>query len=172
MPPAAKPLAAMSARPLDPARLAAANINPATLLATDYLNRFNEPVMLLDLLATSPECLDDLLAWRPASYREHFAASRQAHRDVVISAYEAADLSARRRLDELADAMNAILLAAREALRREPQGAGAAATARRAAARLKPLMARAAALIAGREMGGKRVRSGAVQAAVDALMER
>lgn len=171
MPPAAKPLAALSARPPDPARLAAANINPATLLATDYLNRFNEPVMLLELLATAPDCLEDLLAWRPATYREHFAASRQVHRELIICAYEAADPAARRRLDEIADTMTAILLAARETLQREPQ-AVAAVTARRAAARLKPLVARAAAVIAGRETGAKRLRTGAVQAAVDALMER
>src|SRR5947209_7116892 len=111
----AKPFAVPHA--LDPARLAQANISRSTLLATDYLNRFNEPVMLLDLLATAPDCIEDLLAWRPATYREHFGQSVQGHRELVIAAYEAADPSARRRLDELADAMTAILLATREALR-------------------------------------------------------
>ena len=53
-------------------RLSDANINPATGLATDYLNRFSEAVMLLDLLSNCPEFREDFLAWEPLSYREHF----------------------------------------------------------------------------------------------------
>ena len=59
---------------LDPARLAAANINPKTGLASDYLNHFNEAIMLLDLLPTTPECIVELIGWEPLSYEEHFAA--------------------------------------------------------------------------------------------------
>ena len=62
-------------------RLADANINPATGLATDYLNHFNEAIMLLEMLSSCPECRDDFLGWRPMSYREHFAASRFKGRD-------------------------------------------------------------------------------------------
>ena len=54
---------------LDPARLAAANINPKTGLASDYLNHFNEAIMLLEMLASCPECVDDFRAWKPMSYR-------------------------------------------------------------------------------------------------------
>jgi hypothetical protein len=43
-----------------PEQLAKANINPTTGLATDYLNHFNEAIMLLDLVATVPDCLPDL----------------------------------------------------------------------------------------------------------------
>ena len=53
-------------------RLEDANINPSTGLATDYLNRFNEAVMLLDMLTTCPEFRADFLSWEPMSYREHF----------------------------------------------------------------------------------------------------
>jgi len=35
-------------------RLSDANINPSTGLATDYLTRINEAVMLLDMLANLP----------------------------------------------------------------------------------------------------------------------
>ena len=62
-------------------RLADANINPATGLSTDYLNHFTEAIMLLEMLSSCPECLDDFLGWRPKSYREHFAASRFSDRD-------------------------------------------------------------------------------------------
>jgi hypothetical protein len=62
------------------ASLTEARINPATGLATDYLNRFNEAVMLLDMLSSCPEFREDFLAWEPMSYREHFrlCASRPA----------------------------------------------------------------------------------------------
>jgi hypothetical protein len=53
-----------------------AQINPFTGLATDYLNHFNEAIMLLEMLPRSPDCRNDLLGWRPMSYREHFANSR------------------------------------------------------------------------------------------------
>ena len=51
-----------------------ANINPSTGLATDYLNHFNEAIMLLEMIPDMPECAADFLTWQPTSYREHFAA--------------------------------------------------------------------------------------------------
>src|SRR5436305_13873815 len=89
------------------AALKAANINPNTGLATDYLNHFNEAIMLLDLLPQMPECIVELIGWEPLSYQEHFEQSHFKDRDLAIAAYEAADPIARVRLDELADTMNA-----------------------------------------------------------------
>ena len=48
------------------------NINEQTLLATDYLNHFNEVVMLIEMIADMPECLEDAQAWAPKSYQDHF----------------------------------------------------------------------------------------------------
>src|SRR5215207_4695316 len=104
------------ARAIDPARLAAANINPKTGLATDYLNHFNEAIMMLEMLPAMPECVEDLLQWRVMSYREHFLATHQKHRDLVLAAYETAEPHARFLLDECTDTMDAILTAARDAL--------------------------------------------------------
>src|SRR6266480_3250783 len=98
-------------RPIDAARLAAANINPKTGLATDYLNHFNEAIMLLDLLPQTPECIVELIGWEPLSYQEHFAASHFKDKELAIAAYMAAEPGARLRLDELADTMNALLVA-------------------------------------------------------------
>ena len=50
-------------------RLDGTNINPVTGLATDYLNHFNEAIMLLEMLPVAPDCKEDFLAWRPMSYR-------------------------------------------------------------------------------------------------------
>lgn len=68
-------------------RLQGSNINPDSLLATDYLNHFNEVVMLLGLLADMPECLDDLRGWEPLSYPQHFLASSLSDRLLAVEAY-------------------------------------------------------------------------------------
>ena len=52
---------------IDPEVLARANINPATGLATDYLNHFNEAIMLLEMLSAMPDCAEDFLVWEPMS---------------------------------------------------------------------------------------------------------
>jgi hypothetical protein len=49
-----------------------ANINPVSLLATDYLNHFNEAVMLLELIPDMPDMLEDAKRWAPKPYKQHF----------------------------------------------------------------------------------------------------
>ena len=65
--------------------LLAANVNPATKLATDYLNLFNEALMLINLVGDSPELLEELADWQPCSYEVHFRASPFHFKDVVVS---------------------------------------------------------------------------------------
>ena len=152
------------------ARLAEANINPATGLATDYLNHFNEAIMLLEMLSSCPECRDDFLGWRSMSYREHFEASRFKGRALAIAAYDAADPSLRGCLDTLAGTMTAVLEATRAAMGSDIAPATAVALAERAAALLRPLVARAGAVINGEDSAeaGEPVTP---QAVVDALMK-
>lgn len=69
------------------ARLEGTNINTESMLATDYLNHFNEVVMLLEMLPDMPECLDDLKDWAPKSYAEHFQDSVFSDRDLAVEAY-------------------------------------------------------------------------------------
>jgi hypothetical protein len=47
------------------AALAAANINPQSGLATDYLNHFNEAIMLLEMIPDMPDCVEDFLIGGP-----------------------------------------------------------------------------------------------------------
>jgi hypothetical protein len=151
-------------------RLHEANINPVTGLATDYLNHFNEAIMLLEMLSSCPDCLDDFLAWRPLNYRQHFAASRFKGRNLAIAAYDAADPSLRKSLDALTGTMTAMLEATRAALRSGiPKDAGGLIA--EAAAWLKPLVARAGALING-EADAKAGAAIAPQSIVDGLMKR
>ena len=68
-------------------RLAGTNINEKTLLATDYLNHFNELVMVLDLIPDMPDCLQDAREWVPKNYEEHFADSQFSDATLAIEAY-------------------------------------------------------------------------------------
>lgn len=157
---------------IDPETLARANINPITGLATDYLNHFNEAIMLLEMLSSMPDCVEDFIAWRPMSYHEHFAASRFKDRELAITAYDIANPAARERLDQLADAMNAILEATREALMLQLSPEAAGTLAEQAAASLKPLVARAGAVIHGHHIRPVADTEDDVpQAAIDALFE-
>jgi len=166
-------LADEDARPIDPARLKAANINPTTGLATDYLNHFNEAIMLLDLLPHTPECIVELIGWEPLSYEEHFAASHFKDKELAIAAYAEAEPIARVRLDELADTMNALLVATCEAFQRRASLESANALAAETAARLKPLVARAGAVINGYDIAhSEDMTTGEQQATVDALFEK
>jgi len=158
---------------IDPARLAAANINPQTGLASDYLNHFNEAIMLLDLLPRMPECIVELIGWEPLDYQEHFAGSRFKEKELAIAAYETADPTARLRLEELADTMNALLVATCEAFQKRASLDAATHLASETAARLKPLVARAGAVINGYDTSASDdMTTGEQQAAVDALMEK
>jgi hypothetical protein len=152
-------------------RLADANINPATGFASDYLNHFNEAIMLLDMLSSCPDCISDFLSWRPKSYREHFAASRFKDRQMAIAAYDAADPFARHCLDTLTDTMTALLEAARTAMDGDLPPAAAIPLAERTAASLKPLIARAGAVING-DTDANIAEPNAPQAAIDDLFKR
>jgi hypothetical protein len=168
----AQPLLVDDSPGFDPARLTAANINPQTLLATDYLNHFNEAIMLLDIVPETPECIVELIGWEPRSYPEHFAVSHFKDRELAIAAYAAAEPIARVRLDELADTMNALLAATCEALLKRSSIESAIALAAETASRLKPLVAQAGAVINGEGLGAAEMTTGEQQAAVDALFDR
>ena len=85
----------------DPEVLIEANIMPATGLATDYLNVFNEAVMLFGLLGDMPDMIEDLRKWEPLSYEQHFARSSFQAKDLAILAYQNADPAIKAPFDAL-----------------------------------------------------------------------
>jgi hypothetical protein len=131
------------------ARLRAANINPRTGLATDYLNHFNEAIMLLEMIPDMPECAEDFLGWRPLSYREHFKASNFKGRDLAIEAYDSAHSGIRAEFDNITTAMTSILIAVGEAMREATQEKTRATLAGQAIGWVKPLVATAGGIING-----------------------
>jgi hypothetical protein len=131
------------------AELKAANINPQTGLATDYLNHFNEAIMLLEMIPDMPECSEDFLQWHPLSYAEHFTASNFKARDLAISAYESADADVRAEFDQMTETMTSILNEVGTAMREASQDATKAKLAEQAIGWLKPLVAAAGGVING-----------------------
>jgi outer membrane murein-binding lipoprotein Lpp len=135
------------------AELRAGNINPRTGLATDYLNHFNEAVMLLEMIPDIPECADDFLEWHPLSYAEHFTASNFKARDLAISAYEQADPAIRAEFDQLTNTMTSILTAVGAAMREASQAKTRARLAEQAIHWVKPLVMAAGGVINGGSEG-------------------
>jgi hypothetical protein len=131
------------------ARLRAANINPRTGLATDYLNHFNEAIMLLEMIPDMPGCAEDFLLWYPLSYREHFMASNFKARDLAIEAYDSADEHIRTEFDNITGAMTSILTAVGTAMREAHQDKTRATLAEQATGWVKPLVALAGGIING-----------------------
>jgi hypothetical protein len=131
------------------AQLRAANINPRTGLATDYLNHFNEAIMLLEMIPDIPECAEDFLLWQPLSYCEHFMASSFKARDLAIAAYESADLDIRFEFEQITDTMTSILTALSAAMRDSTLDTTRAKLAQQAVGWLKPLVVAASGVIHG-----------------------
>ena len=126
-----------------------ANINPQTGLATDYLNHFNEAIMLLEMIPDIPECADDFLNWSPLSYAEHFWASNFKARDLAIEAYETAAPEIRVEFDQMTETMTSILREVSSAMRSAVQPTTKAKLAEQAIGWLKPLVAAAGGVING-----------------------
>jgi hypothetical protein len=149
---ASNPARSASRPGLDEARAAelrAANINPRTGLATDYLNHFNEAIMLLEMVPDMPECAEDFLGWEPLSYTEHFTASNFKARDLAIAAYESADIEIRAAFDDITSAMTSILAAVGAAMREAQQDKTRAILAEQATGWVKPLVMQAGGIING-----------------------
>ena len=81
------------------ARVRGTNINEQTLLATDFLNHFNEIVMTLEMVPDMPELMEEAKAWRPKTYQDHFRDSVFAEKDLAIEAYRHAPAKYRRALE-------------------------------------------------------------------------
>ena len=136
---------------LSPERLEHANINPKTKLATDYLNHFNEVIMLIDMLDMMPECADDVLQWHPKSYQQHFDDSGFAEKDLAIAAYNHAPKAIRQSFDRTVAEIDVIIFRV-QAMLREPsscEGRPSNTLSIILANELRPLMDRASGIVNG-----------------------
>jgi hypothetical protein len=152
-------------------RLEEANINAKTGLATDYLNHFNEVMMLLEMLPAMPDCAADVLEWEPLDYEGHFESSSFKDKNLAIMAYHAAPNHLREHLEAQVEEINTLVCGIQNELRdaAEP-GLVAAQIANRATHDIKPLIAAAGAVIHGHvEPEASQHEGDGAQAEIDAL---
>jgi hypothetical protein len=90
--------------------VAATNVNDDTFLATDYLNHFNEIVMLLEMVPDMPDILEDAKDWQPKTYAQHFLDSGLSDSEITIEAYENAPAEFREPFDVTVERMNRVVI--------------------------------------------------------------
>ena len=130
------------------------NINEQSLLATDYLNHFNEIAMMLEMIPDMPEFLGEAREWRPKSYPDHFRDSGFSDKDLAIAAYDHAPARYRDPFDKTVariDRLVALSLDRIEARLGDGDGDATAAATARASRALRTLIDAASAIIHGGE---------------------
>ncbi len=134
-------------------RRAAALVNPVSGLANDYLNVFNELVMLVEQLPSMPDLIDVVVAWRPISYQAYFAKSSLPGRQAALDHYETLSADIRRDFEDVVADLDRCatgsVAAIRLCLRRggDDQEATLAMLCEKASATMHPLLAKAADLV-------------------------
>lgn len=110
-----------SASATDSARQSRAEaiVNPASGLANDYLNLFNEIVMMIEQLPAMPELIGDILQWRPVTYQDYFAKSILPGRASALEAYGALDATFRRDFEAVVADLDRRAVGAVVAIRRQ-----------------------------------------------------
>lgn len=103
-------------------RATGTNVNEQTLLATDYLNHFNEVVMTLEMLADMPELLEEAKAWQPKDYIDHFRDSTIADKELAIEAYDHAPAKFKDPFEQNISKINHLILTSVERLENDILG--------------------------------------------------
>ena len=98
-------------------RIVGTNIDPRSLLSTDYFNHFNEVIMLLNMLPDMPDLLDDIDHWDFKTYREHFSESGLGFAPLAIEAYDYAPIQLREKFEKLAVQLSMLVVETRVKLR-------------------------------------------------------
>lgn len=143
-------------------------------LSNDYLNRYSEVLMLIELAPSDPEGIAaDLAGWRSVSYREHFGTSRLRHAPEALAAYDRLPPDHRRTFEEITAAMDRLARTAVKALQPPCEAGDAALVAELTAPTFRRLIDRAAGFLnsGGYDLVAEQEVE-AAQAAIDRLMDR
>jgi hypothetical protein len=147
---------------------AKALVNPASGLANDYLNLFNEIVMLIEALPSMPELIDDIMKWHPTTYQDYFETSALPGRGSALAAYAALDERFRLDFEALVADLDRRAVGAVAAIRRHHKTNGGACPETlaeicgRAGENLRGVLAKATHVV---NYGTKRPREAAQQKA-------
>lgn len=142
-------------------------------LSTDYLNRFGEALMLLEMVPVDEEMLGDLRDWRFVGYREHFQASPLRCAPSALLAYDRLAPARRLAFENLCRAMERLIHTVTAVLAERPGTGEAPIVVDVAGDALRNLMARATHFInANGDVDIAALEGSARQAEIDLLMAR
>ena len=90
-------------------RVRGTNVHEQTLLATDYLNHFNEVVMLFEMIPDMPELLEEAKMWEPKSYQDHFRGSTFSDAALAVEAYDCVPSRYKEPFEKTVSQLNALI---------------------------------------------------------------
>ncbi|PTM38874.1 hypothetical protein [Bosea sp. 124] len=152
---------------------ARADTSKVPRLSTDFLNRYSEALMLIELAADDDGVVDDLRAWRSVTYREHFEGSPLRCTPSALAAYDRLAPACRAGFEDLCRAMSRLVETATALLAERRVGLEPATIVEVASDALRRQISRAAQFINANgtvEIGN--VESRVLQAEIDALLAR
>lgn len=86
-------------------------VNPNSGIANDYLNHFNEILLLIENLpALLPEMIEEIMAWKPIGYREYFANSALPGGKQAIQIYNSLNKNFREDFESMVALLDQIVL--------------------------------------------------------------
>ena len=84
-------------------------VNPSSGIASDFLNQYNEVLLLVENLPVLlPEMVEELLAWKRKSYEEYFAASPLPGGDMAIKVYSKLDSAFKSKFETQIERINKV----------------------------------------------------------------
>jgi hypothetical protein len=141
-------------------------------LSTDYLNHYGEALMLIEMAVMDLSAIEDLRAWRPQTYRQHFSTSALRCAPGALLAYEQLGRTEMGAFESLCSAMNRLVDTVLLVLTEATTPGDAAMVVDVAAAAFRSLLARATAFInSGGTLASAQFDGRALQQAVDLLMD-
>jgi hypothetical protein len=141
-------------------------------LSTDYLNHYGEALMLIEMAVMDLTIIEDLRAWRPKTYREHFAISSLRCAPGALQAYGHLGRTETGAFESLCSAMNRLVDTVLLVLNEATTPGDAAMVVDVAAAAFRSLLARATAFInSGGSLASAQFDGRELQDAVDQLMD-
>ncbi len=88
-------------------------VNPSSGIANDFLNQYNEVLLLVENLEVLiPDMVEDLLDWKPKTYREYFSYSPLPGGAMAIEIYYCLDRNFRKKFEAQIAKMNKLALKA------------------------------------------------------------
>ncbi|MGL4728536.1 MAG: hypothetical protein ACRCWO_07250 [Bosea sp. (in: a-proteobacteria)] len=140
-------------------------------LSTDYLNRYNEALMLIEMASMDPTIVEDLAAWRPLGYVAHFENAGLRCGPGAIAAYQCLTPLSRQAFEHLCSGMDRLVMSVVNALNALKAPEDAVFVVDIAVSSFKSLLSRATAFInTGGDLASVAFDESELQSTVDQLI--